>query len=60
MLGSMPLMLLALAFFTLGSSLAPLASNTALILTARSIQGVGGGGIVALTYIITTDLVSLQ
>lgn len=53
-------MLSALAFFTLGSSLAPLASNTALILTARSIQGVGGGGIVALTYIITTDLVSLQ
>jgi MFS family permease len=53
-------MLSALAFFTLGSSLAPLASSTPLILAARSIQGVGGGGIVALTYIITANLVSLQ
>ncbi|RKL01632.1 hypothetical protein BFJ70_g17400 [Fusarium oxysporum] len=59
-LGAIPLILSALAFFTLGSSLAPMASSTALILAARTIQGVGGGGIVALTYIITASLVSLQ
>ncbi|KAF5624597.1 major facilitator superfamily transporter [Fusarium sp. NRRL 25303] len=59
-LGAIPLMLSALAFFTLGSSLAPMASSTPLLLAARTIQGVGGGGIVALTYIITASLVSLQ
>ncbi|KAF5695972.1 major facilitator superfamily transporter [Fusarium globosum] len=59
-LGAIPLILSALAFFTLGSSLAPMASSTALLLAARTIQGIGGGGIVALTYIITASLVSLQ
>lgn len=54
------MLLAALAFFTLGTCLALLAENFPLLLAARSIQGLGGGGLLALTYVIVTDLVTLR
>ncbi|KAJ3469761.1 hypothetical protein MRS44_003826 [Fusarium solani] len=57
-LGNAPLMACALGFFTVGTSLASMAKSTALLLAARAIQGLGGGGILALTYVITAEMSS--
>jgi len=54
------MILLALTFFTAGAILSALAHNFTVLLVGRSIQGVGGGGIIALTYVIVTDLVTLR
>lgn len=54
------MVLLALTFFTAGTIISALAHNFAVLLVGRSIQGVGGGGIIALTYVIVTDLVTLR
>ena len=54
------MVLLALAFFTAGAIISALAHNFTVLLVGRSIQGVGGGGIIALTYVIVTDLVTLR
>ena len=58
--GRKPILLLALMFFTAGAVIAALANNFALMLVGRSTQGVGGGGISALTYVIVTDMVTLK
>ncbi|OCH84114.1 Mfs1.1 protein [Obba rivulosa] len=56
--GRKPIMLISIAFFAVGSALAGAAQsmNICLIL---AVQGVGGGGIINLTEIITSDLVPL-
>ena len=56
----MEMLLDALAFFTLGTCLALVGDSFPPLLAARSIQGIGGGGLVALTYVIVTDLVILR
>jgi MFS family permease len=53
-------LLVALGIFTVGAIVASVANNSAVLLVGRSIQGIGGGGLVALTYIIVTDLVTLR
>lgn len=58
--GRMPLILLAVTLFFVGVMMAALSQNFTLMLTGRSIQGVGGGGIIALTEILVTDLVPLR
>jgi MFS family permease len=58
--GRKPLLLLALTFFTVGAIFCALAQNFTVMLLGRSIQGVGGGGISALTYVIVTDMVTLK
>ncbi|KAI6080095.1 major facilitator superfamily domain-containing protein, partial [Hypoxylon rubiginosum] len=58
--GQKTLLLVALACFTTGTCLAVLATNFPFLLTARSMQGVGVGGILALTYTIVANLVSLR
>ncbi|KAI9883386.1 MAG: hypothetical protein M1823_004854 [Watsoniomyces obsoletus] len=58
--GRKPMTLVALAFFTLGAILAGVANGFTLMLVGRSIQGIGGGGLIALTEIIVTDLVPLR
>jgi MFS family permease len=52
--------LLALSLFTLGAIIAALANDFTLLLVGRSIQGIGGGGLMALTYVIVTDMVTLR
>jgi MFS family permease len=54
------LLLIALTFFTAGAIIAALAHNSTVMIVGRSVQGVGGGGISALTYVIVTDMVTLQ
>lgn len=47
------------ALFAAGSLVAALANNFTVILVGRTIQGVGGGGLLALTEVVVTDLVPL-
>ena len=55
-----PLLLLALTFFTVGSIVCAVSKNFTMMLVGRSIQGTGGGGIIAITEIIITDMVPLR
>lgn len=54
------MVLVAITFFFIGVMIAAFANNFAMLLIGRSLQGVGGGGIIALTEIIVTDLVPLR
>lgn len=53
-------MISALVLFTVGTVVAGIAHNFKVLLAGRTIQGVGGGGVIALTYVVVTDLVSLR
>lgn len=59
-LGRKPLLIVALLFFTLGAIVGALAQSLTCLLAGRSIQGIGGGGILSLTEILITDLVPLR
>ncbi|KAH8814688.1 iron permease [Flagelloscypha sp. PMI_526] len=52
--------LLSVSLFALGSALAGCARNMAWIIGARTVQGLGGGGIATLIDVITADLVPLN
>jgi MFS family permease len=58
--GRKPLIYLSLTFFLAGAIVAAVANNFTVILVGRSIQGIGGGGIICLTEIVVTDLVPLR
>ncbi|KAL8994646.1 MAG: hypothetical protein Q9188_007007 [Gyalolechia gomerana] len=58
--GRRPLLLLALTLFTVGSILCAVSRNFTMMLVGRSVQGTGGGGILALTEILITDMVPLR
>ncbi|OCH96143.1 iron permease [Obba rivulosa] len=57
--GRKPIMLISIAFFAVGSAIAGAAHSMNMLIAARAIQGIGGGGIINLTEIITSDLVPL-
>ncbi|KAH7188721.1 major facilitator superfamily domain-containing protein [Fusarium flagelliforme] len=58
--GRRPALLASVTIFAGGSIMAALAKNIAVLLGGRTLQGLGSGGILALTYVIATDLVSLR
>ncbi|KAF4472361.1 multidrug transporter [Fusarium albosuccineum] len=58
--GRRPALLGSVTIFAGGSIMAALAKNVAVLLGGRTLQGLGSGGILALTYVIATDLVSLR
>lgn len=49
-----------MAFFSIGSLIVGFSRNAAALVAGRTIQGVGAGGIDALTEIILTDITTLQ
>ncbi|KAI0742411.1 major facilitator superfamily domain-containing protein [Daedaleopsis nitida] len=57
--GRRPCMLVAVALFLTGSTLAGAAQNMDMLIAARTIQGIGGGAILNLSEIIVSDLVPL-
>ncbi|KAJ3481251.1 hypothetical protein NLI96_g7790 [Meripilus lineatus] len=57
--GRKPLMLISIVFFCIGSALAGAAQNMDMMIAARTVQGLGGGGIMNMTNIIVSDLVPL-
>ncbi|KAJ4314260.1 hypothetical protein N0V94_006529 [Neodidymelliopsis sp. IMI 364377] len=58
--GRKSLIYVSLSFFLAGSIVAAVASNFTVILVGRSIQGVGGGGIICLTEMVVVDTVPLR
>lgn len=58
--GRKPLVMVALVFFLFGAVVAATANGFGSLLVGRSLQGVGGGGLIALTEILVTDMVPLR
>ncbi|EGE09577.1 hypothetical protein TEQG_08520, partial [Trichophyton equinum CBS 127.97] len=58
--GRKPMTLIALTLFFVGTLVSGLSNNFTQMLVGRSIQGVGGGGIIALTEIVVTDLIPMR
>lgn len=58
--GRRPMVLIAILFFCVGAIVSAVAKNFTYMLVGRTIQGVGGGGIIALGEVIITDIVPLR
>lgn len=58
--GRKEITMVAVFFFLAGTCISGAAQNMPMMLVGRSIQGIGGGGIIALTNVILTDLVPLR
>ncbi|OQE19299.1 hypothetical protein PENFLA_c019G02443 [Penicillium flavigenum] len=58
--GRKPLVLAAIAGFTIGTIVAGVAKSFTHMLIGRSLQGIGGGGIITLTGILIADIVPLS
>ncbi|KAI2776664.1 MFS general substrate transporter [Daldinia loculata] len=58
--GRKPVLLAAVAIFWIGSLICALSINIGMLIAARAIQGIGGGGIVVLTNICVSDLFSIR
>ncbi|KAM0297585.1 hypothetical protein ACHAPM_009317 [Fusarium culmorum] len=54
--GRRPALLASVTIFAGGSIMAALAKNVSVLLGGRTLQGLGSGGILALTYVIATNL----
>jgi MFS family permease len=53
-------LLTSLGLFTVGSVFCSVAHSLSLLLVGRCVQGIGGGGIIVLGFIIFTDIVPLR
>ena len=58
--GRKPTLLIANFIFLAGSLIAALAANMGMLIAARAIQGLGGGGLLVLVNITIGDLVSMR
>ncbi|KAJ5564613.1 hypothetical protein N7513_000855 [Penicillium frequentans] len=58
--GRKPLVLITIAWFTIGAIVAGVANDFTHMLIGRSLQGIGGGGIITLTAILIADIVPLN
>ncbi|KAF8853988.1 MFS general substrate transporter [Acephala macrosclerotiorum] len=58
--GRKPILLVATATFFVGSLIAALSINIGMLIVARAIQGIGGGGLIILTNICIGDLFSMR
>ncbi|KAL5596797.1 uncharacterized protein BROUX77_006745 [Berkeleyomyces rouxiae] len=57
--GRKNLIYIAIVFFFAGSLIAAVAGNFNVVIAGRTIQGMGGGGLLSLTEVVVTDLVPL-
>ncbi|KAF2684442.1 MFS general substrate transporter [Lentithecium fluviatile CBS 122367] len=58
--GRQQLLLVSLTLFTLGTVLCTAANDFTVMLVGRSIQGIGGGGVITLSQVIFCDIVPLR
>ncbi|OJD29865.1 major facilitator superfamily transporter [Diplodia corticola] len=58
--GRKPVLLVANIVFFIGSLIAAVAVNIGMLIVARAIQGVGGGGLIILVNIVISDLFSMR
>jgi MFS family permease len=56
--GRRPVFLTAIGIFILGSLLCGMAANLPQLIAARAVQGIGGGGLVSLSFTIMGDVLS--
>ena len=56
--GRRPVMLIAITLFTVGSLACALAPSMTVLIFSRALQGLGGGGLIALAQTIIADIVS--
>lgn len=54
------MILVALVFFTIGTIVCGVANHVSILILGRSIQGVGGGGLLTMTYVLMADILTLQ
>ncbi len=59
-IGRKTVLLCALYVFTTGTIICATAHSVVPMLVGRCVQGTGGGGLIALTYVIVTDMVTLR
>ncbi|KAI2635457.1 MFS general substrate transporter [Xylaria nigripes] len=60
LVGRRTVLLFALLMFTVGTIICTLAGNFSILLVGRALQGVGGGGIYTLSYIVVSDIIPLR
>ncbi|KAN0067484.1 Major Facilitator Superfamily domain containing protein [Elaphomyces granulatus] len=58
--GRKPILLIAAGVFFIGSTLAATSVSISMLIAARAIQGIGGGGLVVLVNICVSDLFSMR
>jgi len=58
--GRKPILLVAVAIFFIGSLLAGVSVSIGMLIAARAIQGIGGGGLIILVNICISDLFSMR
>ncbi|KZM24873.1 transmembrane transport [Ascochyta rabiei] len=58
--GRQQMLLFSLTFFTVGTILCSVAHSFTVLLVGRSVQGIGGGGIITTTQVIFCDIVPLR
>jgi Major Facilitator Superfamily len=58
--GRKPILLLAATVFFAGSALAGGSTNISMLIAARAVQGIGGGGLIILANICVSDLFSMR
>lgn len=58
--GRKPVLLAANVIFWVGSLIAAVSHNIGMLITARAIQGIGGGGLIVLSNICISDLFSMR
>ncbi|KAK4913318.1 hypothetical protein LTR28_013776, partial [Elasticomyces elasticus] len=58
--GRKPMLLVANLAFLIGSLIAGLSINIGMLIVARAIQGIGGGGLLTLVDIVISDMFSLR
>lgn len=60
LVGRRTVLLFSVVSFTVGTIISTLATNFTILLSGRTIQGVGGGGIYTLGYIVVSDIIPLR
>lgn len=58
--GRKPMLLFANVIFMVGSLVAALSTSIGMLIAARAVQGIGGGGLIILVNIVIADLFSLR
>lgn len=58
--GRRQLLFLSLVLFTIGTTVCCVAQNFQTLLAGRAVQGIGGGGALALVLVVMTDIVPLR
>ncbi|TFY60743.1 hypothetical protein EVG20_g7309 [Dentipellis fragilis] len=57
--GRKPVMLTSIGLFAIGSAIGGASQNMNMLIGARTVQGIGGGGIISMSQIIVSDIVPL-